>query len=246
MVTVRTPESSVPPLDMPRGDWRYTPGPADWRYTRLAEDRYELDLRYEEPDEEALHGRFEGRHMIARDTPINLGVYVVPGTQEAIVVDDQKYPKAFDRVYSFLLDDIYNAVEHNPEVDLITKLLIPVYDAAVQAMPYDRYRTEEYADQFIDSKVTLNDFMAYGFGVCRHQALLAAYLLERLQKSGELMSDDQISVDRNTIPGRGGHAWVRYTSSDGTVYIIDSAQHYVGRLEDADPNGWDYRRPDDE
>jgi hypothetical protein len=59
------------------------------------------------------------------------------------------------------------------------------------------------------------------------------------------MQEDEISVDRNTIKGLGGHAWVRYASSDGTVFVVDPAQEKVGRLEDMQETGWDYRRPDD-
>ncbi|EKD64692.1 MAG: hypothetical protein ACD_50C00323G0007, partial [uncultured bacterium] len=75
------------------------------------------------------------------------------------------------------------------------------------------------------------------------QALLAGYLLEKLTQEGIL--GGKVSVDRNFIEGRGGHAWVRYTNSREEVFILDPAQDYKGTLKDAPKNGWDYRRPED-
>ena len=82
-------------------------------------------------------------------------------------------------------------------------------------------------------------------GVCRHQALLCGYLLEKLIKDERISG--KVSVDRNFVEGLGGHAWARYTTDRGKVYILDVAQNYKGCLGDMTKkqSRWFYERPED-
>jgi hypothetical protein len=68
-------------------------------------------------------------------------------------------------------------------------------------------------------------------------------LLERLKNEGYVAGN--VSIDRNSIPGLGGHAWVRYQNSKDVVFVIDPAQNYVGRLDEAPKQGWSYKRPEE-
>lgn len=83
--------------------------------------------------------------------------------------------------------------------------------------------------------------MGDGKGVCRHQALLTGYLLERLASEGKVSG--KVSVQRNAIPGVGAHAWASYVNSRGAEYVIDPTQGYIGLLDEAPDDGWIYRRP---
>ena len=96
-----------------------------------------------------------------------------------------------------------------------------------------------------DQKIGLNNYIRDGVGVCRHQALLCGYLLERLVAEHHLSGT--VSVDRNQVEGLGGHAWARYTTSGDKVIVLDVAQDYLGRLNDMsqDQNRWFYERPKD-
>jgi hypothetical protein len=239
---------------------RFTPRKqvADWGRTALAVGHLaHTDRRYEGAyDEEYPYGRFAGRHVIGRDTSINGGVYVgLPnGNREAIVVDDVKHPDALNRAYAEAIQSVYRAARwegwfSDPSRSAVeTNILRPVFETVRSMMPYSNDVVASIVNKHQkDTKVALNSFINRGGGVCRHQALLVGYILERMQSSGELSEEDRISVDRNGEKGGGGHVWVRYKSSDGTVYIIDPAQDFVGTLEEADAleRTWSYARPED-
>ncbi|MDO8551356.1 MAG: hypothetical protein Q7S03_01585 [bacterium] len=231
---------------------------AEWRNT----DRLKLRLRgrpplYEEPDGESKNGWFAGRRIIGRDTPINGGVYLGSGKREAIVVDGQKYPQELNETYS----ELRRMMSLPSSVRGGKSILEMVYDISgsrlggnINEEEFNR-RTQGLRFQITgrasstwegnieDVKVTLNDFMRLKAGVCRHRALLAGYLLERLINEGVLKG--RVSVDRNTVRGRGGHAWARYETPERRVFIIDPSLGYVGRLDKAPKtkDGWSYARP---
>ena len=220
------------------------PPGADWEYTKVAARALKDSPFYEEarPDAGEL-SKFKNRFMISRDTPIQGGVYV-GGSKEAIVVDEK---------YGALLP-IYEALLHRrKEAALQGKgskegLLEDVWALSQEKLPYDKQTVEQIEHEFVthdNTKVSLDTYINADGGVCRHQALLAAWLLEKLVLSGQI--NGHVSVDRNYIPGVGGHAWVRYTNSRGQVFIIDPAQKYIGALHESDPTTrWFYERPEDQ
>lgn len=114
-----------------------------------------------------------------------------------------------------------------------------------KTLRYDLKATNAIAAD--SQKVALNKYIQKGVGVCRTQGVLSAYLVERM--IGENRLEGTVSVDRNTrktLDGiAGGHTWARYRDTEGTVYIIDPAQGFVGCLEDATDKNWDYRRTED-
>jgi hypothetical protein len=217
---------------------------------------------YNSPDQESGwgHGTYAGRPIIARDTPINGGVYPVGHSRgEALVIDDQKYPDELNKVYDTLIQDIHagnpknlmlrgikRALINKP-TERNTEILKYVFNNVYDVLRYDIVATESLAIN--SQKIALNNYIHEGVGVCRTQAVLSAYLVERLVKDGYL--DGRISIDRNErhkIDGdSGGHAWARFTDKDGKVFIIDPAQRYVGSLDDSRKiqANWDYRRTED-
>jgi hypothetical protein len=95
-----------------------------------------------------------------------------------------------------------------------------------------------------DRKVHIDCYIAARTGVCRHMALACAAILERMVESQLLAG--QVSQDRNSIPGKGAHAWCRYTSSTGAVVILDPMQGFFGTLEESRYTAlWDYARPEE-
>lgn len=83
-------------------------------------------------------------------------------------------------------------------------ILTDVYDTVQQLLKFGASYAHEIATTHVDKKVGLSVFMVAGRGVCRHQALLADYLLERLRR--EDYTSGQASIDRNGIAGVGTHA----------------------------------------
>lgn len=215
---------------------------AEWNKTRYAEERIRRSGFFEERGIFKREKKFQGRLIIGRDRKINGGVYLGGSEREAIVVDDKKDP-AIARIYQELINRRLDAQRRG--MGFKEGVLEEVWHLVNQVMPYNEYQVEDVVSRLPepDSKIYLSAFI--GGGVCRHQALLTAYLLERLANEG--LVGGKVSIDRNFVPKLGGHAWVRYTNSAGEVFILDSAQPYKGRLDEMSDKEyrWFYERPED-
>lgn len=206
-----------------------------------------------EPNPNIKYGRFDGRPIIGHDTKITGGVYIGGGAREAIVVDDYSHPEStnpnrreserhdqaeYDQVYTKVLEAVASQTrqEGSPPDEAVLKDIASIVD---QTLQYDEEFARDIKEKYKDQKVNLSGFINAGKGVCRHQALLAGYLLERLVGEGKLSG--KVSIQRNSIEGYGAHAWVNFASEHGNEYIVDVAQGFVGKLEDAPDDGWIYR-----
>ena len=96
---------------------------------------------------------------------------------------------------------------------------------------------------------SLSIYIDEGVGVSRHQALLTATIIEILHNRGIL--NGLASVEHNNEwkenGENGGHAWVRYTDSIGSVFVLDVAKNFFGTLEESQErdDGWNYLHPED-
>lgn len=217
---------------------------ADWMYTSFAIDYAKRVGFYEEPDKDSPKGKYQGRDIIGRNTRVNMGVYL-GGSDEAIVVDDVKTDTLL-KTYNKLLDMREAAKSQGKHFK--DGILEDVFLIASEALPYSLDRVDKINQNHnvkYGDKVSLSVYIDEKAGVCRHQALLAGYLLEKLVDDGYLRG--QVSVERNFVKDKGGHVWVRYTTHEGKEIIIDPAQHFIGYLEDVDPEDrWFYKRPKSE
>jgi len=206
--------------------------PADWGKTNLAKERLKKERKLD--GEESYSGRF----IIHRDGPIDGGVYISVTSKEAIVVDSQKYPK---------LKELYNRAKLKAtEKGIVQKDLIleAVFNTVSEAIPkQDERSVAKIVREFgvgKDGKIALDKFLERGTGVCRHDALTCAALLEMFNKEG--MLSGKPSLDRNATE-MGAHAWCRYTNSAGQVYILDVAKNFLGTLKSArGSKKWVYER----
>jgi hypothetical protein len=208
----------------------------DWGYTRKAREHF--------------GDTYGGRPLITRDGPVDGGVYYGTYGGEAIVVDSKKYPEQYDRVF----DEV--AMRASDESGNIQRGLVlnAAFDVVSEKMQYSKDGVDQLLGSFGDfkdgDKLDLGAFIEEGIGVCRHQALVVAVMLEKMKEQGHIRGD--ISVDRSQrwSPNgeREGHAWVRYTSHSGEVMILDVAQDYIGLIQDSegDKQGWDYLRPEEQ
>lgn len=220
---------------------------ADWDYTRLAKVRGENDGVFGDPDERSKYGYYMGRPIIGRDSRISGGVYTT-GRGEGLVVDE-KYGRLLG-CYKDIRDEMQRRIKRGE--DSKTFILDQVYKYVEKLLPYDMEEVKEILKDLgadIEPvKVALDVFIKERVGVCRHQAILIGYLLEKLVADGVLSGN--VSVDRN-MNSEFGHAWVRYTNSRGKVIILDTAQHFIGYLDQAPTDRkkgidrWYYERPED-
>lgn len=209
---------------------------AEWDKTSKGEER----LMLKEPLNKNEYKTFKGRHIIGRDRPINGGVYLGSSEREAIVVDDSKQLELINIYRELVIRQKLKEMQGGSfkadvlsEVDTLTKEIFPSGGKAIV--------TEIISEYPPDTKISLATFIKKKGGVCRHKALLAGYLLEKLKNEGYISGE--VSIDRNYIPEKAGHAWVRYINSEGEIYIIDPSKNFVGLSKDADENRWLYERP---
>jgi hypothetical protein len=206
----------------------------EWDKTVLAIERVKEKGSYEEPDRESKRGYYLGRPIIGRDTPINGGVYLGGGEREAVVVDDSREDSPLHDVYKELLRTRSGVIKSGRSFR--GEALSHVFDLVTKELPYNVKRVQKMGRKYgikPDQKVSLDIYLKEKAGVCRHRALLAAYLLERMKKEGIIRGT--ASVDRNYVPTRGGHAWVRYINSAGIVFIIDPTNDLINEISNIKP-----------
>jgi hypothetical protein len=194
------------------------------------------------------NGYYQGRKVIHHDSRIAEGVSLGgTGGREAIVVTWT--PRSNDQSLHDLYDDSVKRSTDGDGTFRKNRALQAVYDVVIERFAN---RSPEDVAAFIeqnglagDRKVSLQTFIRARMGTCRHLALACGAILERMVDEGKL--GGRVSVDRNTMPGRGAHAWCRYTSSTGTVVILDVMQQFLGTLQEAQqkPGAWPYARPSD-
>src|SRR5262245_50858681 len=168
--------------------------------------------------------RYHNRDIIGRDSTIDGGIYLGANQREAIVVDFFSSPALRSIFESAKLE--ISAQSLRAELDILNT----VYAAVYQAMTYDRDAVEELVRaQGVkeDGEISLEVFAVRGIGVCRHMALTCGVIMEKLIE--EEVMEGRVSIDRKTFR-EVGHAWCRYKSPDGAVFIIDVAQRYCGKL----------------
>ena len=234
--------------------------PANWDRTKLVRDRVEDSMDYSPPDEKAPHGYFAERPIIGSgmDSIIG-GVYPGRSPREVIVVDDtgeKEGDMELARIYKE--DFLPGLLEYAKKRRARPKDAAHPYILSYikENMPYDSERTKAIitglTGNLPDKKIHLASFIVNKGGICRHQALFAGYLLEKLKNETdpETRLNGKISLERNDVKDEdksGAHAWVRYTTSSGDIWILDAAQNRFGRLQDImeDKSAWEYARPED-
>ena len=194
---------------------------------------------------------YRGKRIIARDTPINGRTYVCVSEDshggeivEATMVDD-KSDKELDKAYKLLRDRL--GEKTTLEKKRVGELVRVVNQVTKEVMPnsdHDRISAEFADKSHRGEPVSLGEYVEKGLGLDRHRALLAGYLLERL-KDDEYIHPWGISIDRNYVPDKGDHAWVRYVNRAGEVFVIDPMFGFAGRLDDSNRPNWPYERDED-
>jgi len=207
--------------------------------TVLAVERVSKSGYYTLPtDENTPHGLYMGRPIIGSGTRIAGGVYLGGHRREAIVVHEHGVlAEAYSNLKSSVVRElpIYKRWLGRAPVQ---RALAASFDYTRQLMPYDAEIAHEIRREHSDDrKVHLGRFVALRGGVCRHQALLAGFFVERMIDDKFLSGE--VHVERNTT-NAGTHAWARYIPEQGESYIIDPAQDFVGTETAAQEAHWQY------
>lgn len=230
---------------------------ADWNKTQALEIRLALDkkIMYDEGKPFYVtehHGKTVILPIICRDSPIIGGVCLGENPREAFYV-------SFDSsALNGLKEKVKERAVYKGEIRR-RNLLPSIYDTVKEHLPYNSAKSSEIISKRVKTKdglISLGEFIRGHAGVCRHQAVACAALIELLGADPELRSTNnhlrgKPSVDRNSYHHL-GHAWTRYTSQDGSVAILDVAWQFLGHLYSEETQRgikegtlWSYNRPDE-
>ncbi|MGB4967429.1 MAG: hypothetical protein WBO35_04475 [Candidatus Saccharimonadales bacterium] len=197
---------------------------------------------------------FAGREIITRDSEVggsataSVDIRSWVAGAEAIVVDSKREEtrQIYEEYFNTVRKKINEKSKSNDWGYTEQMAVEAIFETIYEKMSYDLAYVNDIsarlaADQNGTRKIDLSFYMQDGKGVCRHMALLAAWLGGELKQAGYLKGKMTAEVNQNSEVG--AHEWARYTAADGSVMIIDPAQRYMGSLGNSE--SWDYRRPEE-
>lgn len=209
------------------------------RYLRVAAVKTEMSSNraanndaFIEATKGAPYGRLHGFHIIGRDTKVNGGISLGGSEREAIYVNDKENPI----LIMFFRDFYLKAFElENPSEEAILKA---AYSHVLENIEYNLKANLRGKDRL----VSLSYFVKNKVGICRHMSLLICYLIEKYQEIAPNSNlKGKVRQSRNSISGKGGHAWAEYESESLETTILDPAQKYFGsKKESEEKAAWIY------
>ena len=211
---------------------------SDGRRTSSAQERIENSPHYRPPDESAPYGYYYELPILGRYSPrINGGVYLGGTSREAIVVDGDS--KILNQTYRSLKTGI-KLVDFFSRHGLPNVAILKMVERQTRrTMPYNAKRAEKLSrDYYNDRLINLSTYALKGAAVCRHEALLAAFFIERL--IDDRLMGGYAGIERNTQPDLGGtHAWATHTQR--VQRVVDPTNKFVGTKQEGRQKGlWEY------
>lgn len=194
----------------------------------------------------APYGYYKNHVIIGRKTStVKDGVYFTTRpASEAVVVDDKS--RALQQVAQGLLHKVERKFGKEPTAPIEAMLKL-VNQYTREIMPYDERGADKLSAPHYDNNglIGLSEYIEQGVGVCRHQCLVAAFLVETLVDNKLMVG--RTGVERNhDVDANGAHAWAKFEIPGGQSFVIDPAQNFVGTKQKAQQEGrWKYDLPAD-
>jgi hypothetical protein len=211
-------------------------------YTVVAQQDLRGRSEFRSHDVDAPYGYYRGHAIIGRDSlTVRDGVYFTTRPRsEAVVVDDQSKELKTAR---YEIESLAYRRLGRPGQASTKEVLGLVNELTNELMPYDLDKTERISQPHYDTMglINLSEYLRQRAGVCRHQNLLAAVLMEVVADRGYI--DGTVGVQRNhVIELNGAHAWSIFKPrGGGDDIIVDPAQKFIGTREEARAKGlWNY------
>lgn len=213
----------------PDGNQMHVKG-IDDGFTIGAVAELEKERNFGEKDTQAPHGRYRNHPIIGRRSPsVRNGVY---GTRssEFVLVDDKS------QLLKKVVDDFMATLPRHDEAATLdtNQILKKISFRVANVLRYDLDQVERISSPHYGHKglIDLSEYVEQGVGVCRHQALLAAHIIEEAVDQGYLAG--QVGVERNyDREANGAHAWAVFKSDTSEDIIVDPANHFVGSRKKA-------------
>lgn len=173
---------------------------------------------------EIVEGMYKGHHVITRESQtVRLGVFGSRKPHSELILVDNDDP-AVDEVVAQYISELDRARVDEKNILKIAS------ETTNRTLRYDLDETERLSAQHYMSGelVGLSEYIKHGVGVCRHQALLDALLIERAVEEGFI--DGKVRVERNIDRmHNSGHAWAVFSPRESAEdIIVDSTNGFVG------------------
>jgi hypothetical protein len=214
--------------------------PIQAQYTQVFVDdlKREGSVSYETRDYTALHGYYEGHPIIGSlSRSMRGGVYGTTNSEHMLV--DNESPVVKNAVEQIMAYARRVAEANGSQRDILRAIKAGVAGFMTYDLPaVERLSSPHYKDRGI---IHLSDYLKAGIGICRHQAVLDALVIE--QAIEERLLKGTTGVQRNLdLEANSGHAWAVFRDEQNHTIIVDSAQDYVGTREETkgDPTRWNY------
>jgi hypothetical protein len=199
-------------------------------FTRIAGREIQGWEDFEPSDEVAPYGYFHKHPIIGRaSSSVMNGVYGT-SSSEWVVVDNED--PLTTEVVDEVLDELHE-LGKTPTNQTYT-LLKHIETRVSEVLDYDLDEVDQMSEPHYRKKglINLSDYIEAGVGVCRHQALLAALLIETA--INENLLDGTVGVERNVdLELNGAHAWAVYRDGVHPDLIVDPANNFVGTRAEA-------------
>ena len=198
------------------------------------------DELYQTSDFNAPHGRYNGHPIIGAKSPsMKDGVYGTSNSEQ-LHVDNEDVLVA--GIVNQTIVELKRGLEENPELTQRT-ILRYIKDEVREVLKYDLDGTNKMSEPYYEQRgmIHLSEYIKAEIGVCRHQAVLAALIMEEAISQGILRGT--VGVQRNHVPElHGAHAWAVFRDERNHAIIVDPAQNYVGTRDEAksDKRRWNY------
>lgn len=212
-------------------------------FTSYLADKVSSEGAYWPATPEAPYGFLNGHPIIGRNSrSVRNGIYGTAHSEQLVVDDASRYVSGI--VGRFMHETHRFAREtSNNQRDILRRIERFVADI----MNYDADAVERLSKPHFESRgmIMMSDYMKAGVGVCRHQAVLAALIMEQAIDEGVL--EGSIGVQRNMdTEVNGAHAWAVFRDTSNHAIIVDPAQRFVGTREEAKAESgrrWNYYVP---
>lgn len=220
-------------------DQAFLEGDVRANFTQSVVDR----LQHAPEDETAPHGYYQGHKIIGRESKtVKGGVYLSLGS-EAVVVDDTS--PTLQKATEYMRAELPRYTRDPSEASL-QSILERVNEITQTLLPYNDAITDRLSKPHYDNNglINLSEYVDAGGGVCRHQCLLAAYLMEDLVENGTLSGNVRVERNRDNSL-HGAHAWAVLEMPGEQPLVVDPAQDFVGSKSEAQQQDrWKYDLPD--
>ncbi len=166
----------------------------------------------------APYGYLYGRQIIGESNPVNGGIYLGIIPHEGVVVDE-KYG-ALNNLYNELV--MRYARDHGKRSHIEDVFFSHITALTREALPLNEKNVRKLAHQKKigpDRKTALDFYIKQRIGAARHQVLLGAYFLQKLQLKGLIGGLSQIDHRYSALPGEDER--LIYTTSAGKILIFD-------------------------